>query len=97
MYDVIDDMICMIYADAMVTLDNKFTDELYFLPFLEGITNDSTKLFGQSFKANHILCFHEDIICFNYKNIFICFISPGEEISVRRASDNIYCDEDRFK
>ena len=53
-----------------------------FFPLLGVINKENIKLFGKSFKEKSIICCHEDIMCFNYRKMFICFSK-----STRRQRD----------
>ena len=37
---------------------------------------DSVNLMYSSFKANPILCFHDDVISFNRKELFVIHVDP---------------------
>ena len=89
-------MIYLVNSDAVFIFGYVDVNEIQFCPFLEGIVKDSIKLFYRYFKANHILCCHEDIICFNCRRRFICFVNPLEYRVLRLTSDNIDCYEDIF-
>ena len=70
--DVIDDMIYMISTDSMLDLDDIGIENIYSPPpILENLVKESIRLLHPSFRANTIMCFHGDIICFNCRKIFI--------------------------
>ena len=72
--DVIDDMICLIDNDALFTLDDINVMKLYLWYLVEGVLRDFIKSLHQSFKGNHFMCFHEEIICFNINIIIFTII-----------------------
>ena len=69
-------MICLDNTDSMFTLNNMNVEELYFWSLLEGIVKESVKLLCWSFKIDSILCFQEDVICFNIKGCFLIIVDP---------------------
>ena len=66
-------MIFLVNSDAMFYLDCVHIEDIYFFHLLESIIKENKELFVQSFKDIYILCFHENIIWFNFKEKIYIF------------------------
>ena len=88
----LDDMIFLINTDDMFTLYDSDIEKLYLPPPSWKLLPNRVSNYDQSFKANPILCCHEDTICFNCMKIFICFVNLGEDRVVRRTFDHLEYD-----
>ena len=68
------DVIYLVNNNAIFTLNNANVKDFLFLAFLEGIVKESVKLLCYYFKADDVLCFHEDVICFNSKELLLAIL-----------------------
>ena len=93
---IIYDVIYLVNTDAIFTLNNANVEEFYFWDFLEVIVKESVKLLCESFNADYVLCYHEDIICSNSKELLVILLYPWEYRMIRGASDHFDNNEDLF-